>query len=87
MNQIINFADRKVLADNKEAEVEEVSVEVNANDTLKKVIEEITTENSIDDFIVIASNSEEGLIIRSSPMNKKDAFWMLTIASEYAKHS
>jgi hypothetical protein len=80
MNQVINLFDRKPLTNEAEGDEKAVS------DYLKETVDSILSEEVVDSFIIITTNADSDILIRSSGMSRKDAFWLLTAASDHAKY-
>lgn len=80
MNQVISLFDRKVVDTEAEVEV------VDTGAYLKECIDELVAEESVGSFLLIVTNADNDIIIRSSDMARKEAFWLLSVAADHAKH-
>lgn len=81
MNQVINLFNSQEVT---EKEIEELNE--TASDFLDRTITELKSEEAIESFILITTNQENDIVIRSSGMPRKEAFWLLSMAVDHAKY-
>lgn len=53
---------------------------------LEATVAEFKDDLPMASYILIAVDSNSEISIRSSDMSRKDAFWLLSIAQDHAKH-
>jgi len=78
---VINLFDKKEVTEATEPTEATVSVK----ERMMEAVESLTEEMAIVDFITVVVNSEGEMFLRSTDMTRKDAFWIMSLASDFVK--